>query len=116
MDYYIELGKIFRKRRLELKMMQVEVAEMADISNNFYSNIERGRTKLSVESLMRILKALQLSIDPLIFDDELSKNEACRKTIMRDLDNMLKDKNKSEIKSMISFCNTFAKLLEHFNR
>ena len=114
MDYYIELGKLFKKRRLELNMMQVDVAEKADISNNFYSSIERGKTKLSVETLIKITKALRLSIDPVIFDDGTSKNDTYIKTAIRDLDNMLKDRNNKEIEDMVRFCDVFSTVLKNF--
>lgn len=114
MNYYEQISKLFKKRRLELKMMQTEVAEKADISNNFYSNIERGNTKPSVDTLIRICKALQLSIDEIIFEGQIPKNDLYLKTAMRDLDNMLKDKDTKEIENMIHFCNMFSTLLENF--
>ena len=72
MNYYERLRKLFRQRRLELNMMQTEVAEKADISNNFYSNIERGRTKPSVDTVFKICKALNLSLDEIIFEAKFS--------------------------------------------
>ena len=109
MNYYERLRKLFRQRRLELNMMQTEVAEKADISNNFYSNIERGRTKPSVDTVFKICKALNLSLDEIIFEKEMPKEELYLKETIRELDNILKDSKK--IETVVEFCNAITMLL-----
>lgn len=103
MDYYESLRKLFKRRRSELKMRQTEVAEKADISNNFYSNIERGQTKPSVDTVIKICKALNLSLDEIIFEKEIPKYELSLKETMRELDSIIKDEKK--IETVIEFCN-----------
>ena len=110
MNYYERLRKLFRQRRLELNMMQTEVAEKADISNNFYSNIERGRTKPSVDTVFKICKALNLSLDEIIFEKEIPKEELYLKETIRELDNIPKDSKK--IETVVEFCNAITMLLK----
>lgn len=112
MNYYERLRKLFRKRRLELNMMQTEIAEKADISNNFYSNIERGKTKPSVETVFKICKALHLSLDEIIFEEELSGKEAYAKTALKDFERILKENNTKSIANTIEFCNVLSNLLK----
>ncbi|MGN1327328.1 MAG: helix-turn-helix domain-containing protein [Clostridia bacterium] len=109
MDYYEKLRILLKKRRLELNMMQTEVAEKADISNNFYSNIERGKTKPSVETLFKICKALNLSLDEIIFEEEMSTKDIYIKETVRNLDKIFKDGKSAE--TIIEFCNSFTSLL-----
>lgn len=109
MNYYESLQKLFRRRRLELNMMQTEVAEKADISNNFYSNIERGRTKPSVDTVFKICKALNLSLDEIIFEKEMPREELYLKETIRELDNILRDDKK--IETVVEFCNAITMLL-----
>ena len=110
MDYYEKLRILLKKRRLELNMMQTEVAEKADISNNFYSNIERGKTKPSVDTLFKICKAWNLSLDEIIFEEEMSKKDIYIKETVRNLDKIFKDSK--SIDAIMEFCNSFNILLK----
>lgn len=105
MDYYEKLRMLLKKRRLELNMMQTEVAEKADISNNFYSNIERGKTKPSVDTVFKICKALNLSLDEIIFDEENMSEELRAKGVIREFNNVFKGVDKKTVETMISFFN-----------
>lgn len=92
-------------------MMQTEVAEKADISNNFYSNIERGKTKPSVETLIKICKALDLSLDSIIFEEKVPKEEINIKNSIKEFQNVLKGEDPKSIESMIKFCNSMIIML-----
>lgn len=111
MDYYEKIRKLLKHRRLELNMMQTEVAEKADISNNFYSNIERGETKPSVETLIKICKALNLSLDEIIFEEGKQIKEIYAKEVLRDLENSLKGKDDNSIDAMANICNVLSRTL-----
>lgn len=53
------VGKRLKNRRKELEMTQVEVAEKADISVNYYARVERGEVNPSLDIFKSILKALK---------------------------------------------------------
>lgn len=111
MNYYEELRKMFKQKREELNMKQTEVAEQADISNNFYSNIERGKTKPSVETVLKICTVLQLSLDRIIFYDKMTNQELKSKEINKELENIMRKCDNKNIDDMILFCNSMSTIL-----
>ena len=61
------LGKNIANERRKQKMTQEQLAEFSDLTVNYLSKIERGLAKkISVESLYKITKALNISTDYLI--------------------------------------------------
>ena len=65
---YVALGKRVRSQRKLLGMTQEELAEHAGISSSFMGHIERGTRKMSIDTLVRIADALELSCDTLLQD------------------------------------------------
>lgn len=60
---YQVIGHRIKLRRKELHMKQSELAEILDISNNHVSSIETGREKPSLETLLQICDALNVTPD-----------------------------------------------------
>ncbi len=60
--------KQMRVLRAEKNLNQENVARMAQISQNHYSNVERGRCIPRLEVLWRISKILGCSVTELIVD------------------------------------------------
>lgn len=58
----IELGERVKKRRLELGMTARELARRTKLSASFISQVERGKTNVSLESLRLIAEQLDASI------------------------------------------------------
>lgn len=71
---YVEIGKRIRKIRKEQRLTQEEAAEKCDITAAYYGNVERGDKKMSVETLVKISKGMDISIDYLLFGDLLAKH------------------------------------------
>lgn len=65
MDYAV-IGERVRIRRKALGITQEKLAEMVDVSTSFIGHIERGTRKLSVETLFKVCKALDISADFLL--------------------------------------------------
>ena len=61
-----ELGNRIRQARTEKNMSQLDLAEACGISVPYVSDIERGKKCFSVDILLRIAKALQVSTDWLL--------------------------------------------------
>ena len=57
------LGKRIAQRRRELGLKQNELAEIADISNNYLSNIETGRSIPSLTTFATLCKCLKTTPD-----------------------------------------------------
>ena len=49
-----EIGQRIRDRRVSMHMTQEKAAELLDISLTHYKNIERGRTAMSLDMLMKV--------------------------------------------------------------
>ena len=49
-----ELSDFIRKRRMELKMSQSELADLSGLSKNGIAKFERGESSLSFSNIMRL--------------------------------------------------------------
>lgn len=65
---YKAIGKRIRRLRKEAQKTQAHLAEEAGISLSFLGHIERGSRVLSVETLLGIANALNVSTDSLLRD------------------------------------------------
>lgn len=98
---YVQMGKRIKQRRKELHLTQEALAEQADISASFMGHIERGSRIASLDTLLSICIALDVSMDFIIGrNDILSKIipegltdeqcNACREALNILLDNFKK--------------------------
>jgi transcriptional regulator with XRE-family HTH domain len=55
------LGETIRKYRKEAKLSQERLAEKADLSTVYVSRVECGKENISVDALVRVSKALNVS-------------------------------------------------------
>jgi len=67
----IQLGDAIRRRRTELEMSQEQFAEVVDCHRNFVGRIERGQQNPTVDTLVRIAKALDCTVREIVNDTEL---------------------------------------------
>ena len=67
---YILLGKNVRHFRETRGYSQDQLAEMCDISISFLGHIERGTRKMSLETMMALVNALEVTPDMLLLDQE----------------------------------------------
>lgn len=65
---YLKIGKRIKKERIKQQLSQMKLADLADLSVPFICYIETGKRKISLESLMRIADALNVSADVLLYD------------------------------------------------
>ena len=59
------LGERIRAERIKAGMSQEQLAEKADLARNYIGNIERAEYKITVETLSRLAKALNLTVHDL---------------------------------------------------
>lgn len=64
-DRWGELGSFIREQRRTTHLSLRKLAELADVSNPYLSQIERGLRKPSAEILQQIAKALSISAESL---------------------------------------------------
>lgn len=65
---YIKLGQRVREERLKLNLTQEKLAESVDISNSYMGQIERGERSLTLDTLVRLVNRLGITIDYLLQD------------------------------------------------
>lgn len=74
MDYK-KFGMRLRQERLNQRLTQEKLAEKADLSAVYISQIEHGNRKLSLDTLVKLAKHLNVSVDSLIQDSIYESNE-----------------------------------------
>lgn len=89
---YTSIGKHIRTRRIQKKLRQEDVAEMVDLSPNYYGSIERGEKIPAMDTFVAILNALELSADQ-VLADVLKVGYTIRNSA---LDDRMKDLSESE--------------------
>ena len=60
---WIDLGSFIREQRENTRLSLRKLSELADISNPYLSQIERGLRKPSAEILQQIARALSISAE-----------------------------------------------------
>ena len=71
---YTGIGRRIAQRRLQMGLKQNILAEKLNISNNYLSSIERGKEKPSLEIIVNICNALQVTPDYLLMGNMHSNN------------------------------------------
>ncbi len=72
---YIGLGRRVKTARREHNITQEELASRIGISLSFLGHIERGSRKASMETLVKLANALEVSLDHLMRDSLIIKQE-----------------------------------------
>ena len=67
MDYK-RLGERIREERRRLNLTQAQLAEDIDISDTYMGAIERGERSLTLDTLVRLVNRLGVTIDYLLSD------------------------------------------------
>ncbi len=68
---YVKLGERIRKQRILNQLTQEQLAESAGISTSFVGHIERGEKKASIETIVALCNALEVS-PAVLLQDSLS--------------------------------------------
>ena len=67
MDYK-RLGERIREERRKLGLTQAQLAEAVDISDTYMGAIERGERSLTLDTLVRLVNRLGVTVDYLLAD------------------------------------------------
>ena len=68
-----DIGRKIRELRTAAELTQDELARRAGLTDGFISQIERGRTSISIDSLKMILDALNISLAEFFREDEVHR-------------------------------------------
>ena len=69
------IGDKLHAYRKKAGLTQSEVAELAGLSDRTYADIERGSVNMRIETVLRICKALQITPDSILTEENLSYHE-----------------------------------------
>lgn len=77
---YERIGERIKKRRKILGISQAQLAETVDLATKYISQIERGIRHLSLDTIVNIAAALDVSVDTLLFGARFITDEksACQ--------------------------------------
>lgn len=89
----MKIGELVREYRLRKKLTQQELAEKSDLSLPFINLIENNRRNLSVDTLLKILSAME--IDPSDFFRPLSDTSDDNLQLL--IEKIQLNKNRTEI-------------------
>lgn len=92
-----------------MKITQAVPAEIADVEPSNISHIERGATKVSLPTLIKIANALKVSLDDLVYD---SLYKSCHISV-KELNAVLADCSDSEIKSIVEMVKSTKAILRN---
>ena len=73
MDYK-RLGKGIREERQRLNLTQAQLAEDIDISDTYMGAIERGERSLTLDTLVKLVNRLGVSVDYMLSDSVRDSN------------------------------------------
>lgn len=71
---YKRLGERIREERLRLNLTQAQLAEAIDISDTYMGAIERGERSLTLDTLVRLVNRLGVTIDYLLSDSVMDSD------------------------------------------
>lgn len=89
---YVALGEKIKKARINKGYTQEYTATKADISLSHASNVETGKTKVSLSTLIEIANTLDVTVDLLLSDNYENKDSI----IINEINNILKTCNSGE--------------------
>lgn len=95
-------GKKIRKIRQDLGLTQEELAEKAELDYRSIGASERGERNLSLESLVRVAKALNVNLDTLLPVVEKYKGKSERDTLIRDFESQLESLDLQKLRFLIN--------------
>ncbi|MBS4535297.1 helix-turn-helix transcriptional regulator [Clostridium sp. D2Q-14] len=69
------IGQRIRNEREKLDLSREEFAELMNLSDYYIGQLERGERQMSLPTMVNMAKHLHISLDYLIFGDEIINNE-----------------------------------------
>jgi len=107
MDINFEkIGKRISKRRHVLDLTQEDLAEQADMSTQYLGAVERATSKMSIETLMKLCSALNVTPDYLL----LGVDKEFRNDDLADIKNELYRCNETKMKTIKEFIRWYSNL------
>ena len=96
MDYK-RLGERIREERRKLGLTQAQLAEAVDISDTYMGAIERGERSLTLDTLVRLVNRLGVTVDYLLADSVTDSDANIMEQFKQIVDNQPMDRKQMAI-------------------
>ncbi|MCI8527108.1 MAG: helix-turn-helix transcriptional regulator [Oscillospiraceae bacterium] len=82
---FCRIGKKIRDIRIEKRLTQEYIADMADVNTSHISNIENDRAKISLPTLVHVCNALDTTVDHILAEEYKDPLSAIDQAILHEL-------------------------------
>lgn len=79
------MGQALKKYRLRAKMTQKQVAEILNIDEQYYGQIERGAKRLSLDKLITFCSYFHITLDDVIQIHSAEESDALKQSYLADI-------------------------------
>jgi len=110
-EWLVKFGARLRAERERQKLTRIALANKIDTKQDYIAQIERGDKSPSMNTLRRILSALDVSADSLLFGVNTEK-DASMEGLLEDLEAYLKRRDVEEVRAL---CEVVKLLSSHLN-
>ena len=110
MDYK-RLGERIREERLKLNLTQAQLAEAIDISDTYMGAIERGERSLTLDTLVRLVNRLGVTVDYMLSDSVLDSDSNIMEQFKQIIDNQPMERKQMAINVLRTMFSYFEKEL-----
>lgn len=107
---YSSIGARIKHIRTQKGLSQEELAEFADVSPVYISNIERGEKSASLKTVIAVANAMNISTDSILMDN-LSHSDDSQESALFDI---LCDCSKEEHDIIIKCTKALKNILRHY--
>ena len=104
---YVTIGKRIKELRKNKGVTQAQLAEMSGVEPSNISHIERAATKLSLQTLVSIANALDVTLDEIVYNNLNKSTHVSIKLI----DELLADCSPDELKALAEVIKTTKNVL-----
>lgn len=106
---YQAIGVRIRDFRKALNLTQAKLAEKSGVEPSNISHIERGATKVSLPTLIKIANVLNVSLDELVYDSIVNNQHIS----IQEINALLQDCTGNELKAIIEMIKSTKNVLRH---
>ncbi len=106
---YVALGKNINKYRKIQGLLQKELAAMTNYSDSYIGQLENNRTTPSLEAIVAIANALEVTVDQLIVAD----SKFPERIYIKDISDRIE---KYSLEQKLVICDMIVSLLDHFEK
>jgi transcriptional regulator with XRE-family HTH domain len=109
---YKALGERIQQRRQQLGFTQQYASEKLDLSVSFFSRVERGEKVASLETLIKIAKFFEFSLDFLLQD---SLDKGISDNLQVELSQIFTDKTDEQTKQLVNWLKVLSENIDRLN-